>query len=146
MGIDRDAGPHAQPQVRPGSRCDGVEQRRQPLELAQVVDHDDARLAHGCSQVSVTLVDAVHQDGGAIYPCGGGNAQFAAAGAVQPEPLLLRPLRCGDAEKGLARQRDAGRAGIVRGQAAAVLVDVAVHGGLVIDIERRAELVSQGSQ
>ena len=115
------------------------QQRRQPLQLRQVVHHDHARVGHCRSEIRRAFVDAVHEQTAARGRTRGhGDPNLADPGAVQPQIMALGPAGDGLAEKGLARIGDACRAGIVGGQGAAIGVRGCIQRGAIEEIERRA--------
>ncbi len=119
---------------------------RQPLQFVQVVHDEDAGVLDGCVQVGRALVDAVDENARAGDVGGGSDVQFGAAGAVKPELAAVGPLGEGQAEKGFAGEGNGGFARVVGGQCAPVLLHSLIHGGLVIDIERRSVLVGKVCQ
>jgi hypothetical protein len=137
--VGLDAGRDAQQHL--GDDALGACRRLEPVELVEAVDHDaaDAGLP-GHDQLGDALVVAVQHEALGRHTGAQRHGQLAAAGHVEVHALLVGQARHGPAEERLGGVGDAvAEGGDGLGAPGAQL-------GLVVDEQRRAELLGQVGQ
>ena len=138
VGVGVHARRDPQQDVRPGSALPVEE--LEPVELVEAVDHDVAHAAGDRrAELVETLVVAVERARRRGHAGGEDDMELTAAGDIEEQPLVVGQARHRPAEERLGRVDHAARAERVDRVAAA-----GAHVGLVVDEQRRAELLGQG--